>query len=407
MSEKRIADVDIHTVKESLDSFLIWLSRNGYQSYDPHDLWSTPYGKFAKRAYYKNNVYGAALVAPVFLLDFFLPKSRSLFVRKKRFPIADAHFIMGFLNLCVFTGNNEYLKKAVSLSGELLKQSVPGYSGYCWGYPFDWQTNRGLWKKDTPLITVTPYCFEAFAGLYHITGDRKYLDIVHSISRFVLKDLQKTVISDISSACSYSPVDRSMIINANAYRSFLLMEAFNLFGEPDYKKEAVRNINFVMDNQRSDGAWSYAVNNPRDVFVDNMHTCMVLKNLYKANKYLREDHVARAVQKGYTFYRQNLIGADLMPKPFAETGRLNLIKTESYDLAEGISLGVLLRDDIKGALELSRHLAGQMISRFQVKEGYFVTRSNAVGPRNTVPYLRWAQAQTFFALTNSLNTFKD
>lgn len=75
-----------------------------------------------------------------------------------------------------------------------------------------------------------------------------------------------------------------------------------------------------------------------------------------------------------------------------------------YDYAEGIALGPLLNPDIEGALDFSLQLALHLIDAFQLKKGYFVTRVTTLGTRNKVPYLRWPQAQLFYALTSLLLT---
>jgi len=393
---------DLRHIWKMVESFLIWLNRNGYYSYDQYDFWSTVYGKFAKGIYYKNHILGSPLVVPIFLLELFFPHYRVLMVRKKRFPISDAHFIMGYVNLFKITRNNEFLDEAKKISDELLKTTIKGYSGYCWGYPFDWQTNRGLRKKGTPLITTTPYCFEAFLILYDITKEQKYFDVAQSISQFVLRDLNETVISDISSACSYTPFDKSMVVNANAYRAFCLMEAYHRFGTDRLKESAIKNINFVLENQRSDGSWLYAVDNDQDAFVDNFHTCFVLKNLYKANVYLKSNKVKDAIIKGYNFYRKNLFTNNNVPKPYSVLKRIQLVKIEMYDYTEAISLGVLLKNEIPEAFELAKKLAQNVHLDYQLPDGHFITRLNLVGLRNTVPYLRWPQAQMFYALTTLL-----
>lgn len=398
---------DLRHIWETIESFLAWLSKKRYYSYDQYDFWSTVYGKFAKGIYYKNHILGSPLVAPIFFLVVFIPVSRILMVRKKRFPISDAHFIMGYVNLFKITRNNKFLDEAKKISDELLKTTIKRYSGYCWGYPFDWQTNRGLRKKGTPLITTTPYCFEAFLSLYDITKEQKYFDVAQSISQFVLRDLNETIISEESSACSYTPFDKSMVVNANTYRAFCLMEAYHRFGDDGLKVSAIKNINFVLENQRSDGSWLYAVDNDQDAFVDNFHTCFVLKNLYKANVYLKSNKVKDAIIKGYNFYRKNLFTNNNVPKPYAFLKRIQLVKIEMYDYAEGISLGILLKDEILEALELAKKLARDVYLYYQLPDGHFITRVYKGGLRNNDPYLRWPQAQMFFALTTLLKNMEN
>ena len=85
--------------KKVIDSFLSWIDKFGFYSYDQYDFWASRYGAWAKRVYYKNHMAGVALVSPCVLLDTFIPSSRKLFAPKRRFPIADAHLILGILNL--------------------------------------------------------------------------------------------------------------------------------------------------------------------------------------------------------------------------------------------------------------------------------------------------------------------
>lgn len=391
--------IDSRFIRNAIHSFEGWIKKNGYSSYDQYAFWGTTYGKLAKRIYYKKHVLGIPLVIPIFFIELAYPSLRTFVTKKKRFPIADAHLALGFANLFTITGDALYLDEAIRISDELLRTSIPGYSGYCWGYPFDWQTNRGLWKSGTPLITTTPYCFEAFLTLYDITKKQKYLDIAYSISQFALKDLNETLLSDSIAACSYSPVDSSMVVNASAYRAYLLMESYHRFGDSVYKEKAIKNINFIIKNQQHDGSWLYAIHNPRDVFIDHFHTCFVLKNLYKANQYVKSEEVRRAINKGYIYYRVNLFTTDGVPKPFARVGRIQSVKVEMYDYAEAINLGVLLRHEFPDAFSLSVKLSKDVCNKYQLPEGYFVTRVNKGGICNKIPYLRWPQAQMFYALT--------
>jgi hypothetical protein len=73
-----------------------------------------------------------------------------------------------------------------------------------------------------------------------------------------------------------------------------------------------------------------------------------------------------------------------------------------YDMAEAISLGVLLRNEIPEAFALAEKLAGRQMRSHQLPAGYFVTRVYLGGIRHTLPFLRWPQSQLFFALTSLL-----
>ena len=101
-----------------------------------------------------------------------------------------------------------------------------------------------------------------------------------SIARHALRDIKDFPTSEKASSCSYTPYDSGGVINAAAYRAFLLTSALQVFSNDDYWKTAERNLNFVLENQNRDGSWFYAVDGVRD-FVDHYHTCFVMKALAK------------------------------------------------------------------------------------------------------------------------------
>jgi hypothetical protein len=389
-----------HQLQDSISRFAGWLQRNGIESHDPYDLWGTRYGLLARRLYYAQNPAGVLMVAPLAAIDALLPGVSRRFVKKERFATAEAQLVLAFLNLYACTGDHAYLTHAEDRARGLLDLSIPGYSGHCWGYPFDWQNNRGLWTKNTPFITSTPYCFEAFLGIADTTGSSASLDVAASIARFVAHDLHDTAVSDQAAAGSYSPHDRTQVVNASAYRSFVLLEAWRRFHTDEYRDIAERNLMFILDSQRGDGSWLYALESPAEAFIDHFHTCFVLKNLHKMNQVLQSTKVVDAIERGWAFYRRALFHDDDTPRGFVIEPRMQLARVEVYNFAEAITLGTLLRNTIPGAFALARQLTNTVISRFQLDDGHFVTRTYRGGFRHTTPFLRWPQAQMFLALTN-------
>lgn len=400
--------------------FAAWLDESGYASYDPYDIWGTRYGRLARRLYYKKHPAGVMMTAPLILMEIICPRLRGLFVKRDRYPTADAQLALAFLNLyelsqnTPFTGSNlpqkgplgcpaeTCLTKAKGLADELLTQSVPGYSGFCWGYPFDWQNVNGLMPRGTPHVAATPYCYEAFTRLFDLTGEACYLDVARSIAAFVDKDLNDSPTGSDSAAASYTPSDYGKVVNASAYRAFVLFDAACRFENDKYQAKAWKNLRFILQNQQSDGSWLYAIDNPPEAFIDNFHTCFVLKNLHKLNRRLQNTDVQQAVERGYKWYREALFDEQDNPKSFALAPRLQIVRLEMYNVAEAITLGVLLRNEIPQAFALSKTLATRLVRCYQLPAGHWVTRIYLGGVRHTVPFLRWPQSQLFLALTNLL-----
>lgn len=389
-------------LEAATNKFIGWLDQHGYDSYDPYDLWGTRYGLMARRLYYARHPLRIPLIAPIVAAEYVAPSVRKLLVRKQRFATADAQLLLAFLNLHAHSGNLGHLRRAEELAEDLLAISIPGYHGHCWGYPFDWQNNHGLWKRNTPFITATPYCFEAFVGLFDVTGQQRYLDIAKSIARFVQDDLHDTPTGENAAAGSYSPIDHSQVLNASAYRSMVLFEAASRVDEPRYRATAERNLNFILQNQREDGAWLYALDHPSERFIDHFHTCFVLKNLAKLNRHANSAAVTIAIEKGYAFYRRELFEPDGLPRSFAIRPRRQVVKLDLYNFAEAITLGAVLREQLPMAFIEAQKLANLLIEHYQLPAGYFVSRVFVGGFRHTFPFLRWPQSQLFYALTNLL-----
>jgi hypothetical protein len=388
-------------IERSIRRFLRWLDDYGFYSYDHFDFWGSRIGVLSKKLFLKSKWLAAPIVLTLQCLESFFPGTRVLFAKKRRFAIGDAHFVLGYLNWYKYSNDSRYKDKAEEILQEIQSYAAPTPSGIGWGYPYTWVTGRAVYPPWTPFITVTPYCFDAFLAMAEITGEQTYLDTAAQITRFAANDLNETIISGDETAASYSPIDNSRVINASTYRAALLLKAFKFFGTREYKEKAVKNINFVLNRQQPDGSWYYAVN---EAFIDNFHTCIVLKNLYNAYLILEDEEILGAVKKGYDYYRRFLSRKDHTPIHFAKITNPKFRKIEMYDYAEGISLGPLLNPDIDGALDFSLELARHLIDAFQLKKGYFVTRVTTLNTRNNVPYLRWPQAQLFYALTTLLLT---
>lgn len=385
-------------VETAISRFVRWLDHFGEVSYDHQSYFAGGLGRSAKALYYKKPLLGTLAVSPMIFSEAFVPSARRLFWMPQRFPIADAHYAMAFAFLAEAYGPEPHLQRAVHFLEVLKKTRSTGFRHYTWGYPFDWETRNGTLKKGTPMITSVPYVYEAFRQVHQLDGDPQWLEVMRSIAEHALEDYQDFEVSAKASTCCYSPGPKnsSGVINASAYRAFLLTRAAIDFSEDKYRKVAERNLNFVLESQNANGSWYYSIDNVRD-FVDHFHTCFVLKALAKIERLSASRDNRTAIERGVHYYVNNLFDGSGLPKPFSKPPRLTVYKRELYDYAECINLAVLLAGQFPELERILSLVLTDLFKRWQKADGSFRARELLIGWDN-VPMHRWAQSQLFRSL---------
>lgn len=383
-------------IATALGNFERWLGRYGETSWDHQSFFAGPIGRRAKSLYYKAGWVGTAAVVPMISCEAFLPDARRLFHHRIRLPIADAHYAMGFAFLYQAMGDVQYFDRAVHFLEVLKTTRCANFQEYCWGYPFDWVTRGGMINRETPLITTTPYVYEAFSQMFELDPRSEWEEILTSIARHVAHDIKSFRTSERASSSSYTPFDGGGVINAAAYRAFVLTSAAALFSNSDYSELAERNLNFVLEAQNEDGSWLYALDRGCD-FVDHFHTCFVMKALAKIQRFTRNVAIDRALTKAVDYYLRNLCYEDGLPKPFSVAPRLTVYKCELYDCAECINLCLLLRRRFPELNTTLKKIVMNVLSYWVKKDGSFRSRRLHFGWDN-VPMHRWGQSQMFRSL---------
>lgn len=383
-------------VRRALGDFVRWLDRFGEFSRDHQTFFAGSLGGAAKRLYYERPVLGLPVVAPLIACEALVPSARRWFHRDTRFPIADAHYAMGFAFLYGVTGEPADLEQALHFLRELERSRCAGFEEYCWGYPFDWVTRNGTIKAQTPLITTTPYVWEAFKQVFELDPRDEWRGVLRSIVRHTRTDIRDFPTSERASGCSYTPYDSGGVVNAAAYRAFLLTSAAAFFGEEEHWKVAERNLAFVLESQNADGSWPYAVDGAR-AFVDHFHTCFVMKALAKIHALTAHEGCRQALSRGLEYYLSQLFDVDGLPKPFARAPRLTVYRRELYDCAECINLCLLLREGFPECGSTLETVVGGVLKDWVKPDGSFRSRKLLWG-WDEVPMHRWGQSQMFRSL---------
>lgn len=391
-------DSTILKLRSTIERFVGWLDHYGETSYDFQTFYASPVGQTAKTLYYKNRLLGTMAVAPIIFCEAFVPSARRLFWKPQRFPIADAHYAMGFAALSQVLGESQYYRRAVHFLEVLEATKCPGQQYHAWGYPFDWVGIGGTIREGTPLITTEPYVYEAFSAVYQIDKNEKWRQTLQSLARHVSEDYFDAETSPRAARSSYTPAVEPSggVVNASAYRAFLLTKAALDFSEEKYRRQGERNMYFVLESQNPDGSWYYAMDGTRS-FIDHFHTCFVMKALVKIERMTGNPDCTAAIERGVRYYVEHLFDEEGLPRPFSKAPRLTVYKRELYDYAECINLATLLRGRFPVLDERLETVLNDILTRWQRSDGSFRSRHLLLGWDN-VPMHRWAQAQLFRSL---------
>jgi hypothetical protein len=122
--------VILDKVQSSVLRFVDWLDRFGETSYDHQSYFASDLARAAKALYYTKPLLGTLAVSPMIYSEAFVPSARRFFWKKQRFPIADAHYAMGFAFLSQALGENNYYARAVHFLEVLQETRAPGYAHY-------------------------------------------------------------------------------------------------------------------------------------------------------------------------------------------------------------------------------------------------------------------------------------
>jgi len=376
----------IEKATELLDK---WIEQSGWKGYDPYDIKGTKLLLLFQKSKYTN--FGANL-----LLSRFPIFSRKIFrVKKETNAKAMALFARGYLNLYKKSGDEKYLEKALSCLDWLKKNPSEGYSNFCWGYPFDWQS-RIFIPKNTPSGVVTSIGAHAFLDAYKILDDKKYLSIAKSCCDFIINNLNIDHVDANKICFSYTPLDNFHIHNANLWSASTLLRTYTYIKNNKYKEMGIKAINFTMSHQNKDGSWYYWATPDKLIYnIDNYHTGFVLECLNICRRSLKEEYeYEEELRKGLKFYANNLFLNDGTPK----IRHNSIYPIDIHSCSQGIITFYELADLEPKYLNMTKKIADWSIKNMQDKKGYFYYRiyKNRV---DKTPYIRWGQAWMLRALS--------
>jgi len=374
-----------------------FLERDNFKGYDPYDALNSDFIKSLTFGSKKLRIAATQLMrrSPINFRSLLgLPKGVN--------PKGMGLFAHAYLNRFEKTKNKEYLNKATRILKWLEDNSCTGYSGYCWGYNFDWQSRAFFIPKGTPTIVNTSFIGRAFLKAYDVLGDDEYLKIARGSCDFILKDLHQFKEKD-AICFSYTPIDHYYVHNATALGSSLLGLVYAKTGEKRFVETAKKSIAYVVKYQNKDGSWKYGEDQiALKTGTDNFHTGYILvslKNISNSFDFADDDGFKLILEKGYEYYKNAFWEEDGCPKYYAN-------KKYPIDLhcsAQGIITFLKFKQYDNEAVDIAKKIANWAIENmWDNKKGYFYFQKTKLFT-NKIQYLRWPNAWMYLALTRLAN----
>ncbi len=322
---------------------------------------------------------------------------RSIFLIKKDYnPKGMGLFLSSYVNLYKLYNKAEYLKQIELLANWLINNYSKGYSGYCWGYNFDWQNRSFFAPKGTPTIVNSAFVGHAFLDAYEVLKVENYLQIARSICNFIMNDLNIFQVSD-KICFSYTPIDKSRVHNANYLGASLLIRTYSFTNENvllDYGKKAYE---YSSNAQNDDGSWFYGEAEYQK-WIDSFHTGFNLVALYIYEKCLDSKEYIVHTRKGLEFYLDNFFLDNGAPKYYANS----LYPIDIHCSAQALITLSKLKDYDKRTILLVAKILKWTIYNLQSPKGFFYFRKEELF-KNKIPYIRWGQSWMMYSLTSVLS----
>jgi len=376
-------------IENSYEKLYSWLEQEGFKGYDPYDALNSPILHLLS---FGSRFLGIAFIQLLKLLPINL---RSILAIKKDYnPKGIGLLLSSYLKKYQLTGDENDRIKADFFIEWLKGNASKGYSGYCWGYNFDWQSRAAFQPKYTPTVVVTSFVANGFLDAYEILGDEKFLQIARSSCAFILNNLNRTYEND-TFCWSYSPLDKTQVYNATMLGSKLLARIYSFTKETELLNEAEKSVKFVMNHQNEDGSWVYGTLSCQR-WIDSFHTGYNLECLYEFMKYSGIDRYWENFEKGLQFYRQNFFLDDFTPKYYHD----KVYPIDIHCPAQAIICFVKFGD-----IKFAQNIAIWTIENMQDSRGYFYYQKHRLYT-NKIPYMRWSQAWMMYALNTLLGSIK-
>jgi hypothetical protein len=237
---------------------------------------------------------------------------RLLGVRPHAEAKAVADFLLAAMLLADSQDSNWVASYSEPLIARLERLAVQTPNGLGWGLSFPYATRFISVPAQTPNSYTTISCVGALTVAARQSRDARALELAIRGARTITEDLGVAIAGERRWFRYWPGVD-TCIVNLQALIAAALQELSEFAGDRDLTGHARSAASVVIDAQRPDGSFPYALDG-RGQFIDAFHTGFVLEGLTRFRA--RGGDLAgidSAVAHGYEYMRLRLVGESGWP----------------------------------------------------------------------------------------------
>jgi hypothetical protein len=313
-------------------------------------------------------------------------------------PKALALFALAEMSRFRESGDERHAANAKTLLDRLLSLKISGETsvGERWsafGYNFDWQSRYFYAPRGTPAIVPTAFASAAFSEAFELFNDERYSNNVSEIAAFVVSKLNRFIETADEVCFSYTPLDRSVIYNANLLAGECLVRAATINDNADYSQLAKKALRFVVRRQRADGAWAYGASG-KQAWADNFHTAYILLSIRRIADAIgvKDDAIENTFDRGFDYWLSNFFLDDGTPKYY---------DNEVYPIdIHSAAVAIAAMSEL-GETANARNVAAWTFENLLDERGFFYYQQRMSGIVKT-PFMRWGQAWMSYAIAKMI-----
>lgn len=319
-------------------------------------------------------------------------------IKKGHNPKAMGLLLNAYSNLYKNTGEQSYRETADYLFQWLIDNYSRGFSGYCWGYNFDWANPVKTVHAYHPNIVATSFVAKGMYNYYSVIEDQNIPEILESICNYIINDLPITE-NEYGVCFSYTDIKKECCFNANMLGTEILAKTYSITNNSNYLNYIEKAVDFTLAYQKNDGRWNYSIDieSGKERSQIDFHQGYILESLYEIMKCtdLSEKKYQQALEKGTSFYRN----VQFTNEGISYWRYPKYYPIEIHNQSQGIITFSLLRDLHPEYLPFAQKIAEWTIDNMQDETGYFYYQKRKYFA-NKIPYMRWSQAWMLLALTH-------